>query len=167
MISAPVVKRLLLDLVQARGEFATVSCLYGQPESASDVSGTHPFYSQLFTFEEPAGELVVDEMCGPGRQDYREQWTANVIIQVIGRDRDADFEVVENRRAQLLWETVQVLQDPTLGFVAADDTRVSRIFVELGQVENVSGWNPASGSNLAACRSHVELVVEAQIENEA
>ena len=167
MISTPFVKRRLLELVGARSTFESVALLSGVPESDSDLSGSDPLVRQAFMFDEPEGELVVDEMCGPTRQDYREAYQIDCIIQVVARTRDADMVFVEGRRAWLLWETVQALQDATLGFVAADDDRIDQIYVQLGDVTNVSGWLVAGGSNLAACRAHATLNVEASIRNEA
>ena len=167
MISTPFVKTRILELLQARSTFESVSLLYGKPESPSDLSGSDPLVQQSVMFDDPEGELIVDEMCGPLRMDYREEYAIDLIVQVMARTRDATAEFVDDRRAWLMWEIVQALQDSTLGFATTDDSRFDQVYVELGEVVNVSGWMPAASTNLAASRSQITLNVQANITIEA
>ena len=163
MISQPYVKGRLIELLELRPEFGSVSLLYGKPETEADLSGSDPLLRQSLMFDDPAGELAVDEMCGPGVQEYREAWSVDVIIQVMARNRDATFVVVEDRLSTLQWSLVQAVQTASLGFVTADDTRFDQVYVELGDVEQLSGWAVAGGSNVAAGRVVVALNVEAKV----
>ena len=167
MISAPWVKTKLLELMAARSEFDYVSTLYGYPETDADLSGGDPDVRMAVMFEAPIGELVVDEMCGPLRQEYREQYVMPIVVQALGRNTSASQAVVEDRKATLLWALTRAVQDATLGFVTADDTRFDQVYVGLGSVETSSGPLETNGSLLAATLTRVELSVEAKIAGEA
>ena len=163
MISQPWFKARMVELLEQRPEFGSVSVLYGPPETDADLSGADPMVRQSVFFDDPSGLFVVDEMCGPGVQEYREQYTIDVVIQVMARNRDATFAYVEDRCSTLLWGLVQSVQTATLGFTTAADTRFDQIYVGLADVEAVSGWTVASGSNVAATRTTVTIEVEAKV----
>lgn len=163
MISQPYVKGRLVDLLELRPEFGSVSLLYGKPETEAELSGSDALVRQSVMFDDPSGELEVDEMCGPGVQEYRERYDLDVVVQVMARNRDAGFVYVEDRLATLLWGLVQAVQTASLGFVTTDDTRFDQIYVHLSDVEQVSGWAVAGGSNVAAGRAVVTLNVEAKV----
>jgi len=166
VISAHFVKSRLLELVATRSHFEGAALQYGPPEAPSDLAGDHPLFSQRLGFDIPEGEMRVDEMCGPTVQEYFEEYGLDVVLEVVARTRDATPEAVEDNKAWLLWELTQSLQDPTLSFVAADDTRISQVYVTIGESLGFTGWLNRGGVNLAATRQVVTLEVDAKILNE-
>ena len=168
MISYPYVKGRLVTLCRARAEYESVSVLYGPPEAGErDLNGTDPIMRQSLQFDAPDGLMRVDEMCGPLRQDYIEDYEFEAVVQVIARNRDATPAVVEGRRSLLAWGLVQALQDSTLGYSSTLDTQlISQIYVDLSDTLSIQGWGVFSGTNLYAARTHLTVHVEAQIRNE-
>jgi hypothetical protein len=167
MISAPWVRTRLLELMADRVEFDEVSTLYGWPTSDADLAGTDPDVRLAVMFEAPVGELVVDEMCGPTVQEYRELYTMPIVVQALARNTGASQYDVDDRKATLLWALTRAVQDATLGFVSSDDARFDQIYVVLGGAEGSSGPLETQGSLLAATLTRVELSVEAKIAGEA
>lgn len=166
MITLPFVKRSVVELLTGRDEFQSVAVNYGPPELSGDVAGDNPLVAQHTEFGDPDGDLQIDEHCGPGVQEYFERYTLPLTIEVVARNRDATPEFVDDNRAQLVWETVQALQDPTLGHTVTKDDRLSQLICHAAAEETESGWLIRNGSNLYAARTTITLAVEAKVQNE-
>lgn len=163
MITVPYVKRRVLELIGAQKGTQGVALLYGHPEAAADTAGDDTLYRQMITFNDPDGGYDISEMCGPGVVTYDEDYSIELVVQVIARTRDTKFYDVEQQRAHLVHAVTRALQEPDLGHTATDDDRFTNLRVTLGTAIGVSGWLVGSGSNLAATRAVIDLDVAAVI----
>lgn len=167
MISSPWVKKRILELMVDRPGMTGVSLLYGPPSQAKETTGDDPLYRCLIGFNDPVGDHLIEEMCGPSTITYEEEYSIEFVVQVIARNRDAGFYEVEQKRAEMVYQLSRVLQDPTLGYGPTSSPFFSRPRVTLGEFLGVSGWLNAGQTDVAATRAVCGLEVVAHIEGEA
>lgn len=168
MISAHLVKARLLELFEARPGAMQAARVYGVPLKPVDVQGDDPLFKSGVGFEDPLGEFVINEMCGPDEITYDEEYTLPLILQCIGRNTDATFFEVEKRLSDMAYQFTRVLQDPQLGLVSGGllDNRFSRLRVTMQGVESLAGWQKVSQTHMAAGRMTIDLLVEATIKGD-
>ena len=167
MISAHLVKARLLELFEARPGAMRTARVYGVPLKPTDVQGDDPLFKTGVGFDDPAGEFIINEFCGPDEVTYDEEYVLPLIVQCIARNTDAGFFEVEQRVADVVYQFSRVLQDAQLGLTTGAgtlDARFSRLRVTMEGAESLAGWQKVGQTQLAAARIAIDLRVEATIK---